>query len=171
MSAAGFLAESYELPACGPPGGRLTLGRLGPQEAETLGSAFAAIDPWASYPYPASALTAYFAKDEPGAPRFSLCAGCELAGAVGLRLDWLRGPYVQFLGLVPTYQGRGLGKAVLDWIEHEARALAQCNLWVLASDFNSGALRFYERQGFARVAALEALVTEGRTEILLRKRL
>jgi ribosomal protein S18 acetylase RimI-like enzyme len=42
---------------------------------------------------------------------------------------------------------------------------------VAASDFNSGALRFYERHGFVRVAALEGLVAEGRSEILLRKRL
>lgn len=171
MADGAFLAEHYELGSCARSGGRLTLGRLAPGDAEALGAAFAAIDPWVSYPYPAPALAAYFAKDEPGAPRFSLRAGGELAGAVGLRLDWLRGPYVQFLGMLPGHQGCGFGKAVLDWVESEARAVTQRNLWVLASDFNAGALRFYERQGFARVAALEALVAEGRAEILLRKRL
>ncbi len=123
------------------------------------------------YAYPVSALSAYLGMDEPGAPRFSLRAGDALAGAVGLRLDWLRGPYLQLLGLLPGYQGRGSGAAVLAWIEREARAVSQQNLWVVASDFNSGALRFYERSGFTRVAALEALVAEGRDEILLRKRL
>jgi GNAT superfamily N-acetyltransferase len=170
MADGAFLAERYELGCCGS-GEQLSLGRLEPGEAEALGAAFAAIDPWASYPYPAAALAAYFANDEPGAPRFSLRAGAGLAGAVGLRIDWLRGPYLQFLGMLPGRQGRGLGKAVLHWIESEARAAAQRNLWVLASDFNAGALRFYEREGFARIAALDALVAEGRAEILLRKRL
>jgi GNAT superfamily N-acetyltransferase len=75
------------------------------------------------------------------------------------------------LGLLPGYQGCGFGAAVLARIEREAREVSQRNLWVVASDFNSGALRFYERYGFARVAALEALVAEGRDEVLLRKRL
>jgi GNAT superfamily N-acetyltransferase len=147
------------------------MARILPHEAETLGPALAAIDPWATYAYPASALSVYLGKDEPGAPRFSLRDGATLAGAVGLRLDWLRGPYLQLLGLLPGYQGCGFGAAVLAWIEREARAASQRNLWVVASDFNSGALRFYERYGFTRVAALEALVAEGRDEVLLRKRL
>jgi len=171
MAAPAFLAERYEFETCGRSGERLIMARLLPNEAETLGPALAAIDPWATYAYQASALSAYLGKDEPGAPRYSLRAGDALAGAVGLRLDWLRGPYLQLLGLLPGYQGCGFGAAVLAWIEREARAVSQRNLWVVASDFNAGALRFYERQGFTRVAALEALVAEGRAEILLRKRL
>jgi diamine N-acetyltransferase len=172
MTAPPFLAERYELEARGQLGERLIMARMLPHEAEALGPALAAIDPWATYPsYPASALSAYLGKDEPGAPRYSLHTGDALAGAVGLRLDWLRGPYLQLLGLLPGYQGCGFGAAVLAWIEREARVAKQRNLWVVASDFNSGALRFYERCGFTRVAALEALVADGCDEILLRKRL
>ena len=36
-----------------------------------------------------------------GAPRFAVWLGGKLAGAAGLRLNWLRGPYVQFLGVLP----------------------------------------------------------------------
>jgi ribosomal protein S18 acetylase RimI-like enzyme len=170
MSDAPFAAQRYELP---PTGGQPTLiaEPLRTEQATPLGEAFAAIDPWASYPYPAAGLAQYLGATEPGAPRFALYLAGELAGAAGLRLNWLRGPYLQFLGILPAFQGRGIGERVLTWIETEARFANERNLWVAASDFNSGAIRFYERHGFAVAARLADLVREGRTELLLRKRL
>ena len=70
----------------------------------------------------------------------------ELAGAIGVRRNWLRGPYLQFLGILPAFQRRGIGSVALDWFEGEARAAQAQNLWVAASDFNARALAFYERQ-------------------------
>ncbi len=53
----------------------------------------------------------------------------------------------------------------------QARAAGDRNLWVCASDFNAAGIMFYERHGFSRVADLDGLVRDGRTEVLLRKRL
>jgi len=166
-----FASERYELAAPEGCAEALVAASLPEREAPRLGEAFTAIDPWAAYVYPASALAAYFASQEPGAPRFLLTLGGEIAGAVGLRLGWLRGPYIQFLGLLPKFQRRGLGSMALAWVEHEARSAGNRNLWVAASQINADALRFYERHGFAQVAKLDDLVYDGRTEILLRKRL
>jgi ribosomal protein S18 acetylase RimI-like enzyme len=116
-------------------------------------------------------LVTYLAAQEPGAPRLLLRIDGEIAGAVGLRLNWLRGPYLQFLGVLPVFQRRGLGNAVLDWFERETRKGNDRNLWVAASDFNAGAIRFYEAHGFKQVARLDGLVRDERAEILLRKRL
>jgi diamine N-acetyltransferase len=149
----------------------ISLSPISSDEAQTLGEAFAAIDPWARYPYPASALQTYFAAHEPGAPRYAIRCGESIAGAVGLRFNWLRGPYVQFLGLLPSQQSRGTGTRVLQWLETDARKHSARNLWVAASDFNTDAVKFYERSGFQRVAALDDLVRDGRTELLLRKKL
>jgi diamine N-acetyltransferase len=140
-------------------------------DAAALGEAFAGIDPWARYPYTATALQAYFATREPGAPRYALRSGDTLVGAVGLRFNWLSGPYVQFLGLLPGYQGHGTGTRVLRWLEDEACQHSARNLWVAASDFNADAIKFYQRFGFKPVAALDDLVRDGRTELLLRKKL
>ena len=143
-------------------------------DAERLGAAFAAIDPWASYPYSPAALTSYFAAIEPDAPRYAIRygrAGETLAGALGMRMNWLRGPYIQFLGLFQDVQGQRVGSRVLSWLEAGARENSARNLWVTASDVNAGALRFYRAQGFQPVAGLDGLVADGRTEILLRKRL
>lgn len=166
-----FASEHYELAAPEGCAEALVVASLPECEARRLGEAFAAIDPWAAYAYPASALAAYFGSQEPGAPRFLLMLGGEIAGALGVRLAWLRGPYVQFLGLLPKFQRRGLGSVALAWVEHEARSAGNRNLWVAASQINADALRFYERHGFAQVANLDDLVYDGRTEILLRKRL
>ena len=150
---------------------RVTLEPMTAVAAKSIGSAFAAIDPWVSYPFPASGLTSYFSAYEAGAPRFLVCDEGEIAGAIGLRKNWLRGPYLQFLGLLPGHQKHGLGQLLLAWFEGSARAAGDSNLWVAASDFNADALRFYERHGFSRVAALEGLVRDEKTELLLRKRL
>lgn len=162
-----------------PPPDRIPLGgadaaALVPMTREAagrLGTIFAAMEPWSRYPYPADVLAAYLALVEAHAPRFAIVEGDDVRGAVGVQLAWLRGPYLQFLGIVPECQGNGLGGAVLAWLERDARRCGHRNLFVCTSDFNAGAERFYARHGFARAAVLDGLVLEGTAEILLRKRL
>lgn len=146
---------------------------LYPMSAETgraLGEAFAAMEPWSRYPFSSVSLTKYLTAIEPQAPRFVIEVDGEIAGAIGVRAELLRGPYLQFLGMLPKLQGRGIGSAILDWMEAEAGPYAR-NLWVCASDTNTAAIRFYERHGFRRVALLDGLVQDGLDEVLLRKRL
>lgn len=140
-------------------------------EARDLGRRFAAIDPWARYPFPPQGLHAYFAAKVPGSPRYALRAGDVVVGAIGLKQEWMYGPYIQFLGLLPGHQAQGTGARVLSWCEDAARAEGERNLWVAASDFNTRAIGFYERFGFERVATLDSLVRDGVTEILFRKKL
>ncbi|MFA5958300.1 GNAT family N-acetyltransferase [Hyphomicrobium sp.] len=139
--------------------------------AEHLGEALSGIDPWAHYHYTAKALAAYLGGKEEDAPRFEIVFGETLAGAICIRKNWLRGPYLQLLGILPTFQKRGLGAIALLWFEDEARRDKAQNIWVVASEFNHGALAFYERFGFSRTATFDGLVAEGTAEILLRKRL
>ena len=169
-----LLSGHFEPIAVAPlPGANrpLFLTSLRSGDAERLGAAFAAIDPWASYPYSPDELTSYFAAIEPAAPRYAVRSGDTLIGALGVRMNWLRGPYIQFLGFFPDGQGQQSGSRVLQWFESAARDNSQRNLWVAASDTNAGAIRFYRRHGFEPVADLDGLVADGRTEILLRKRL
>jgi ribosomal protein S18 acetylase RimI-like enzyme len=78
---------------------------------------------------------------------------------------------LQFIGVTPAHQNSGLGSAVLDWMEREARAARERNLWVAVSEINTDAQRLYERHGFFQAARLDDLAWDGRTEILMRKRL
>jgi ribosomal protein S18 acetylase RimI-like enzyme len=139
--------------------------------ADILGPLLARIDPWARYQYTAASLTAFLAADEADAPRFAVTANRVIAGAVGIRKEWLRGPYLQFLGILPAYQRHGIGSAILEWFEGDARGADAQNIWVCASEFNTRAVAFYERHGFNRIATLTDLVAEGSSEVLLRKQL
>lgn len=139
--------------------------------AAALGPQFAAIDPWRSYRFDPAQLTRYLLTVEADAPRFEVVCGGETAGAIGIRRNWLRGPYLQFLGLLPHSQNRGLGGQLLQWFEDEARQRGDRNAWVAVTELNSGAQRFYERFGFVQAARLPDLVSDGVTEILMRKTL
>lgn len=139
--------------------------------AGTLGPLLARIDPWQRYRFTPQALTAFLASDEADAARFTINADRALAGAVAVKRNWLRGPYLQFLAVLPVFQRQGIGSRVLDWFEREAMHGGAQNLWIAASDFNASALAFYENRGFVRVALLPDLVAEDTAEILLRKRL
>lgn len=156
-------AAAYDL-------GVATLRAITAADAALLGAGLAAIDPWRRAAYSDEALTGYLTRRDPAANRFAIHVDGALAGAVSVREPWLRGPYLELLGLLPPTQGRGVGAAVMRWFEAQAPAGAS-SLWVLCSDFNAGALAFYERHGFRRVAALDGLIGEGIAEILLRKAL
>ncbi len=149
----------------------LTLDACDATAAQTLADQFAGMLPWSRYPFSAKALASYLAAQEAGAPRYAIFAKGQLAGALGLRFNWLRGPYVQFLGILPGYQGHGAGRAVMSQLIAEARAHGDRNVWVAASSFNADALRFYERLGFTHAALLDGLVQDGIDEVLMRLRI
>jgi GNAT superfamily N-acetyltransferase len=88
---------------------------------------------------------------------------------VSVRYPWLKGPYLELLALLPQAQKQGIWSSIIAWLESEALRHQARNLWVCASSFNAGALRFYERHGCRPAATLPGLVADGFDEILLRK--
>jgi GNAT superfamily N-acetyltransferase len=157
-----FGADSYQLPGC-------ALERLrAPAEACSLADMLIRLDPWRTLGYRADDLARYLTREDPGLHRYQVVASDTAAGVLCVRHPWLRGPYIELIGLAPDAQGLGLGGATLAWIEAETRGLA-ANLWSLVSSFNEPARRFYTRRGFVEIAPLADLVAPGHTEILLRK--
>ncbi len=142
-----------------------------PFEAGQAGVICAGMDPWARYRSTASELAAFLSQSEPGVARFAIRVNGRLEGAVVIKTNWLAGPYIQMLALAPNAQGQRVGSLVMDFVENQSRKASARNLWVAASDFNAGALRFYERHGFVRIAEIDALLRNDRTEVLLRKKL
>lgn len=149
--------------------GPASLSRLDAATGRTLAAAMARIDPWARMGYPEAALAASLAATDAAAPRYAIVRDGAVAGVTAVRQPWLKGPYLELLALLPAFQGRGIGAAVVAWMARTAPADAR-NLWVVASAFNVRAIAFYQRHGFEAAAALPDLVTDGYTEILLRKR-
>lgn len=65
--------------------------------------------------------------------------------------------YVNFLGVEDGWRGRGLGARLLSAAHAAAAAAGRRRLALIASGANAGALRFYAREGFARLAERPAV--------------
>jgi len=142
---------------------------LEPAVAPKLAEAIVAMPPWSAMSYPADAMARFLAASGDGTSRFLIEVDGADAGAVAVRHPWLKGPYLELLALLPPFQRRGIGAGIMSWFEQAGRGLGARNLWVCASSFNDGALRFYQRHGFRPAATLPGLVAESYNEILLRK--
>jgi GNAT superfamily N-acetyltransferase len=142
---------------------------LEPAVAPQLAAAIVAMPPWSAMDYPADAMARFLAMAGDGASRYLIEVDGAEAGAVAVRHPWLKGPYLELLALLPPFQHRGIGAGIMSWFEQAGRGLGARNLWVCASSFNDGALRFYQRHGFRPAATLPGLVAESYDEILLRK--
>lgn len=81
-----------------------------------------------------------------------------------------RGAYLKLIALRPGYEGRGLGRLLLEGVERRAAERAQ-DLFLLTSDFNILAQRFYARAGYRRIGELPEFVRPGIDEIIYFKRL
>ncbi len=80
-----------------------------------------------------------------------------------------RSGYIVLLGVRSDMRGQGIGRALLERAEAALFATAT-DVFLLVSDFNRDAQRFYARQGYQFVGAIPDYVAPGITEIILRKR-
>lgn len=141
---------------------------LDDEQAQAVAKMLAISEPWVSLNFSATALANYLTRDDAALRRYLISVDDNLAGVICVRSPWLRGPYIELLGLSPDYRGQGIGKQVLAWAETEARREAK-NLWVVTSSFNHQALNFYQSLGFSPIGPIQGLVTPEHDEILLRK--
>ena len=80
------------------------------------------------------------------------------------------GGYLRLIALAGGAQGGGGGAALLAAFEAEV-ARSSRHAFLLVSDFNEDAQRFYERHGYTRVGALPGLVLPDVAELVYWKRL
>jgi ribosomal protein S18 acetylase RimI-like enzyme len=161
-AAAPFAAHLYPLASC-------ELRTLqDPHEASVLSDLLARMDPWRTLRYTASALRRYLLCPDATLYRYAVVSQDTTIGVVCIRYPWLRGAYLELIGLDAAYQGRGVGCEILCWLEEQAQREA-CNVWILVSAFNTRARTFYTRQGFTEIGPLKDFVRPGYDEILLRK--
>ena len=78
-------------------------------------------------------------------------------------------PYVASVGVAEAELGRGVGTALLD--ATEARFPGARYIFLCVSSFNVRARELYERHGYRLVGELPDYVVEGRSELLMGKRL
>lgn len=152
-------------------GGGTALFSLAGDEVDVLAAEFAAMEPWLRYSTNCAVLRDFMTRHEPGVLKGVLRQDGRTAGFGVVRIDWLRGPYVQFLGVLSEFQGGGIGGRFLVWLENEAAREGHRHVWIMVSVFNDRARAFYQRQGYTEIASIPDIIKDGFEEILLRKRL
>lgn len=80
-----------------------------------------------------------------------------------------RGGYVMLIGVQPTLRGQGIGEALMHHAERTMFAEVE-SIFLLVSDFNAAAQRFYQRLGYQQVGALPDFVLSGVSELIFYKR-
>jgi GNAT superfamily N-acetyltransferase len=78
---------------------------------------------------------------------------------VGLATYDMRGTQCELVTLDALLTWRGIGTTLLAAVEDQARAAGCTRLWLITTNDNVDALRFYQRRGF-RLAALHANAIE-----------
>ncbi len=98
--------------------------------------------------------------------------GGELCGLArfSLRGQFGYGGYLRLIALRPGWEGRGIGAVLLRAVEAAVLAHSPV-LFLLTSDFNAGAQRFYSRHGYTHAGALADFAIPGINEQIYWKRL
>lgn len=81
-----------------------------------------------------------------------------------------RSAYLRLIGVRADCTGRGIGAALLTAVEQWAATFCG-ELFLLVSDFNQDAQRFYRRQGYQQVGAIPGYVLPDVAELIFWKRL
>jgi ribosomal protein S18 acetylase RimI-like enzyme len=80
-----------------------------------------------------------------------------------------RSGYVQLIGVHPGERSQGVGRALMRFAEKEMLAYSR-DVFLLVSDFNVDAQRFYQRLGYQQVGILQDYVVRGVNELIFWKR-
>ncbi len=78
-----------------------------------------------------------------------------------------RSGYIELIGIKNTYRGRGIGKALMEFVEKEFNP---DDIFLLVSDFNKEAQKFYEKLGFVKIGEIKDYVVKGITEFIYHKK-
>ena len=78
-----------------------------------------------------------------------------------------RSAYIQLIGVRAEARGGGVGRALIEFAESQVQSR---EIFLLVSDFNLDAQRFYARLGYRQVGRLDDYVVQGVSELVFCKR-
>jgi ribosomal protein S18 acetylase RimI-like enzyme len=84
---------------------------------------------------------------------------------VGLLTYRVEGDSCEVVTIDASVRGKGVGTALLGAAEDAANAAGARRLWLITTNDNLAALRFYQRRGFDLVAVHRNAVTRSRAEL------
>jgi GNAT superfamily N-acetyltransferase len=99
----------------------------------------------------------------------------DIPGQTACGFAWLlpqgafgRSPYVRLIAVDNRLTGQGLGAALLDAAEAWAGEVS-ADIFLLVSDFNTDAQRFYTRRGYQHIGTISGFVVANVNELIFRK--
>ena len=88
----------------------------------------------------------------PEGPVWAALHAGQIAGTVAA-VPKAHGLYIRSMAILPSARGHGLGKHLLQQVEHFARAQGHHRLYLSTTPFLFAAIRLYEHFGFQRTEA------------------
>jgi [ribosomal protein S18]-alanine N-acetyltransferase len=79
-------------------------------------------------------------------------------------------PYIKSIAVSDEFRSHGIGAVLIEFTENLFRNEAK-HLFLCVSSFNARARSFYERLGFEAVGEFKDYIVEGKSEILMHKRI
>jgi GNAT superfamily N-acetyltransferase len=143
-----------------------------PEDAEACGAIVAITPLWQRYKLTAAAAAAQLiAAHARGETVTVIESDSQVAGFAWVVPAGAFGmcPYLRRIVVAPDQRGLRLGAQLLRAVEEHSAKLAT-DLFLLVSDFNADAQRFYKREGYEEVGRLADFVLPGVAELIFRKR-
>lgn len=81
---------------------------------------------------------------------------------LGAATFWIEGRDCELVSLNAIVERRGIGSALLSAVERTAREAGCARVWLITSNDNVDALRFYQRRGYRLVAVYPGAIDEAR---------
>lgn len=157
-----FAEANYTLTSC------LLREINGVEEARVLAELIVNMDPWRTLGYSVGTMENYLLRADAALYRYAVITQDKICGVMCVRYPWLRGSYLELIGLDASTQGHGVGTDLMRWLEEQTR-LSSRNVWILVSSFNTKARAFYQQHGYTEVGLITDFVAAGYDELLLRK--
>jgi len=138
----------------------------GVKEAEECAGMMAASEPWVTlgrgYRESLSVVS------DPSREVYVALVEGRIAGFVVIEMLGAFTGYIKSICVAPDIRGRGVGARLMAYAE-ERIFKETPNVFLCVSDFNDGAMRFYEGLGYETVGELRDYLILGSSEILMRK--
>ncbi len=79
-----------------------------------------------------------------------------------------RSGYIELIGVKSDFRGQGIGRKLLEFVENHFPSVNE--VFLLVSDFNLEAQRFYSNLGYKKVGEIKDYVVKGITEFIFYKK-
>ena len=94
----------------------------------------------------------------------------EIVGFIIVEMVGTFKGYIKSVCVSPVHRGQGIGSLLMNHAEERIFSETP-NVFLLVSDFNSGARKFYKRLGYEEIGGFKDYITRGHSEVLMRKSL